>query len=186
MRCQPLRRALCSYLNMDEKVIIRKLTVEDAESVLSLMYQLDRESKFMLLEPEERTTTLEQQIQIIHSFNDSSNKVMYLLTNDEKAFGFIVGVGNTANRNKHCMSLVIGLLQAVTGQGFGKELVNKLEGWAISHGYSRLELTVMQHNERAKRLYESCGFEVEGLKRHSLVVDGEYVNELYMSKLLTA
>ncbi|EMW3084249.1 N-acetyltransferase, partial [Vibrio cholerae] len=85
---------------MDEKVIIRKLTVEDAESVLSLMYQLDRESKFMLLEPEERTTTLEQQIQIIHSFNDSSNKVMYLLTNDEKAFGFIVGVGNTANRNK--------------------------------------------------------------------------------------
>ncbi|HAS4414484.1 TPA: N-acetyltransferase, partial [Vibrio cholerae] len=27
---------------------------------------------------------------------------------------------------------------------------------------------------------------VEGLKRHSLVVDGEYVNELYMSKLLTA
>ncbi|WP_336942939.1 GNAT family N-acetyltransferase [Vibrio cholerae] len=171
---------------MDEKVIIRKVTVEDAESVLSLMYQLDRESKFMLLEPEERTTTLEQQIQIIHSFNDSSNKVMYLLTNDEKAFGFIVGVGNTANRNKHCMSLVISLLQAVTGQGFGKELVNKLEGWAISHGYSRLELTVMQHNERAKRLYESCAFEVEGLKRHSLVVDGEYVNELYMSKLLTA
>ncbi|MFG5041248.1 N-acetyltransferase, partial [Vibrio cholerae] len=28
---------------MDEKVIIRKVTVEDAESVLSLMYQLDRE-----------------------------------------------------------------------------------------------------------------------------------------------
>ncbi|MVB59515.1 N-acetyltransferase, partial [Vibrio cholerae] len=23
MRCQPLRRALCSYLSMDEKVIIR-------------------------------------------------------------------------------------------------------------------------------------------------------------------
>ncbi|MVB44685.1 N-acetyltransferase, partial [Vibrio cholerae] len=26
MRCQPFRRALCSYLSMDEKVIIRKLT----------------------------------------------------------------------------------------------------------------------------------------------------------------
>ncbi len=84
------------------------------------------------------------------------------------------------------MSLVIGVLQAFTGQGFGKELVNKLEVWAMSHGYSRLDLTVMQHNERAKRLYESCGFEVEGLKRYSLVVDGEYVDELYMSKLLTA
>ncbi|EGR0480171.1 N-acetyltransferase, partial [Vibrio cholerae] len=25
MRCPPLRRALCSYLSMDEKVIIRKV-----------------------------------------------------------------------------------------------------------------------------------------------------------------
>ncbi len=165
-------------------MIIRKVKVEDAQSVLSLMYQLDRESKFMLLEPEERTTTLEQQIQIIHSFNDSQNKVMYVITSNEKALGFITGIGNTANRNKHCMYLVIGLVQAISGQGFGKKLINNLEDWAISHGYSRLELTVMQHNERAKRLYESCGFKVEGLKQNSLVIDGKYVDELYMAKLL--
>ncbi|MDR7926538.1 GNAT family protein [Acidithiobacillus thiooxidans] len=169
---------------MGEEVIIRKVKVEDAKSVLSLMYQLDRESKFMLLEPEERTTTLEQQIQIIQSYNDSQNKVMYVLTNDDKALGFVDGIGNTANRNKHCMSLVIGLVQAISGKGFGKKLLNNLEGWAIHHGYSRLELTVMQHNERAKRLYESCGFKVEGLKRNSLVIDGKYVDELYMAKLL--
>ncbi|TXY36765.1 N-acetyltransferase, partial [Vibrio cholerae] len=30
-RWLPLKRALCSYLSMDEKVIIRKVTVEDAE-----------------------------------------------------------------------------------------------------------------------------------------------------------
>ncbi|OCX71047.1 GNAT family N-acetyltransferase [Acidithiobacillus thiooxidans] len=169
---------------MGEEVIIRKVKVEDAQSVLSLMYKLDRESKFMLLEPEERTTTLEQQIQIIQSYKDSQNKVMYVLTNDDKALGFVDGIGNTANRNKHCMSLVIGLVQAISGQGFGKKLLNNLEGWAIPHGYSRLELTVMQHNERAKRLYESCGFKVEGLKRNSLVIDGKYVDELYMAKLL--
>jgi RimJ/RimL family protein N-acetyltransferase len=28
------------------------------------------------------------------------------------------------------------------------------------------------------------GFEIEGTKRDSLIVDGEYVDELYMAKIL--
>jgi len=33
-------------------------------------------------------------------------------------------------------------------------------------------------------LYERAGFEREGIKRHSLWLDGRYVDELYMSKLI--
>ena len=43
----------------------------------------------------------------------------------------------------------------------------------------------MTHNESAKRLYLSRGFEIEGTKRNSLRIDGEYVDEFYMSKLLS-
>jgi len=45
---------------------------------------------------------------------------------------------------------------------------------------------VQVHNIRAIALYENCGFEREGLKRHSLRIDGTYVDEYYMSKLLAA
>ena len=67
--------------------------------------------------------------------------------------------------------------------GLGSELMAELENWARAHGFTRLELTVMTDNEPAKRLYAARGFEIEGTKRRSLLVDGQYVDELYMSKL---
>ena len=59
-----------------------------------------------------------------------------------------------------------------------------LESWAMENNCHRLELTVMSHNERAVALYTKCGFEREGVKRDSLFVNGKYVNEYYMSKLI--
>ena len=42
----------------------------------------------------------------------------------------------------------------------------------------------MVHNERAIRLYKKMGFEIEGTKKHSLFVNGQYVDEYYMAKIL--
>ena len=61
--------------------------------------------------------------------------------------------------------------------------MTRLEAWADEHEITRLELTVMAHNERAQRLYLSRGFEIEGTKRNSMRVDGAYVDELYMAKV---
>ncbi|WP_235869831.1 GNAT family N-acetyltransferase [Veronia nyctiphanis] len=36
----------------------------------------------------------------------------------------------------------------------------------------------------SEKVYEACGFEVEGIKRHSMVVDGQAVDEYMMAKLL--
>ena len=116
------------------------------------MYQLDNETKLMMLEPGERQTTLEQQAQIIASFVETKSKVMFVLADNRKIAGFVVGVGKTANRNKHSMSCVIGLKQAVAGNGYGRQLLNQLESWAWMNEYTRIELTVMCHNERAQGL----------------------------------
>jgi len=164
---------------------IRQVAVSDAASVLRLMHQLDIETRFMMLEPDERTTSLAQQRDILSSFVSEQNKAMFVLCEEGCAYGYVAGVGNSANRNKHSMYCVIGIQQSLAGQGFGKKLLKRLEAWAINHGFSRMELTVMCHNQRAKRLYDSCGFEVEGVKRQSLLVDGQFVDEFYMSKLLS-
>ena len=118
----------------------------------------------MMLEPGERQTTLEAQ-------------------DNEALVGFVVGIGNTANRNKHSMYCVIGVVQAAADMGLGNRLMAELENWAKAHGFTRLELTVIAHNERAKRLYLARGFDIEGTKRNSRLVDGKYVDELYMSKV---
>ncbi len=48
----------------------------------------------------------------------------------------------------------------------------------------RIELTVMTHNEAGIALYRRQSFEIEGVKKQSLLMDGQYVDEYYMAKLL--
>lgn len=66
--------------------------------------------------------------------------------------------------------LVIGVLEELGGRGIGGALLDEAACWAASAGHYRLELTVMAHNERAIRLYETKGFVREGKRTHSLRV----------------
>nr|WP_257144309.1 GNAT family N-acetyltransferase [Bacillus pseudomycoides] len=63
-------------------------------------------------------------------------------------------------------------------------MFKEVEKWARLHDIWRLELTVMAHNTRAQALYKKAGFEQEGVKKASLIVEGERVDEYYMAKLL--
>jgi RimJ/RimL family protein N-acetyltransferase len=55
--------------------------------------------------------------------------------------------------------------------------------WSSSVELHRLELTVHTTNLRALNLYLRQGFQVEGVRRHSLRVDGQYVDEYLMSRI---
>jgi len=44
----------------------------------------------------------------------------------------------------------------------------------------RLTGSTHYNNERAIRLYEKFGFEREGVKRHALRIDGQYIDALYI------
>ncbi len=68
--------------------------------------------------------------------------------------------------------------------GIGTALFKEIEKWARLHDVWRLELTVMAHNTRAKALYKKVGFEQEGLKKASLIINGKCVDEYCMAKLL--
>ena len=165
-------------------MIIRQITVNDAERFLNLSKALDQETTFMLLEPDERTTTVEQQQKHIETILDSDNQTMLVAEIDGQLIGFLGVFGMNVRRKKHSVYLVIGILQAYTGQGVGTKLFSELEKWAKEHDITRLELTVMVHNARAIALYKKLGFVIEGTKKHSLIIDGSYIDEYYMAKLL--
>ncbi|MBC7123627.1 MAG: GNAT family N-acetyltransferase, partial [Pseudothermotoga sp.] len=48
----------------------------------------------------------------------------------------------------------------------------------------KIQLEVMANNERAIRLYEKFGFEIEGRKKKAILLDDEYVDLLVMGKWL--
>jgi RimJ/RimL family protein N-acetyltransferase len=138
----------------------------------------------MMLEPGERTTTVEQQQAQIECLLPAENRAIFVAEHDGQLVGYLAAFGGEFKRNKHSVYIVIGILQDFTGQGIGTQLFLALEDWAHRQHIHRLELTVMTHNKAGIALYKRQGFEIEGTKRHSLLVNGLHVDEYYMAKLL--
>lgn len=102
--------------------------------------------------------------------------------------GTLVGTcGLTVNANprlRHSASIGLFVRTDWQGQGAGTALLNAVldlaDHWLM---LVRVELEVFSDNEEAIRLYESLGFQKEGLKRMSTVRGGRYVDEYVMARL---
>jgi RimJ/RimL family protein N-acetyltransferase len=74
---------------------------------------------------------------------------------------------------------------AVYGRGFGTEMTRLVLDFAFSVGLHRVELEVYGFNPRARRVYEKCGFQLEGRRRDALLWDGARHDALLMAVLRT-
>ena len=162
---------------------IRPIEVTDAEQFLGLSKKLD-ESNFMLYEAGERKTTIEQQRKSIETILAKQNNTLFVAEVESNLVGFIAAIGNQFLRNQHSAYLVLGVLDMYQGQGIATKLFDQLFDWAKENKLSRLELTVIKDNNKAFNLYKKMGFTLEGEKVHSLMIDGEPINEYYLYKLL--
>ena len=162
---------------------IRIAKTSDASQLVAVMKDA-QESGFMLFDPGERILTAEQFERYIEATNQKQNSAIFVATEEEKILGYIIVQGETPKRIAHCAYIVIGVHSASRGKGVGTALFTHTEQWAKEAGIQRLELTVIKHNEAAYHLYEKRGFEVEGVKQKSLKIDGEYVDQYYMAKMI--
>ncbi len=77
-------------------------------------------------------------------------------------------IGSSENRNK----------------GLGTFAIKEI----LKHAFydihlNRIELTVLEDNEIAKRVYSKIGFKQEGIKRNAIFKNGDYINMIIMSIL---
>lgn len=165
-------------------VTVRRAVEADAEHWLAVGHQLDHETKFMMLEPGERTQTVEQLRDAFRTSLETNNGVYLLAEVDGKIVGVMGAHRGAYRRNRHGAHIWVGILDAYTGQGIGRRLFEGVEAWAREQGLHRLDLTVLAHNARGIALYTKMGFEMEGRLRHSFRIDGEWIDELQMGKLL--
>jgi Acetyltransferases, including N-acetylases of ribosomal proteins len=164
-------------------MIIRKIKEEDSEKFLNMLKSLDYETKSMMYEPGERKTSIEEMKLNIKNIY-ASNSLMLIAEEEDNIIGFLSAERGFANRIKHSAYIVIGILKDYRGKKIGTKLFKELMDWALVNDITRLELTVMTHNEGAIKLYKEMGFKIEGLKENSLMVDGKYIDEYYMAKVL--
>jgi len=87
---------------------------------------------------------------------------------------------------RHSGVLGIGLVGEYRGRGLGEKLLLMTLEAAHAFGLTRVELSVRHDNARALGLYRKVGFEIEGRKRHAVLVDGVYHDLILMGLLLDA
>ncbi|WP_174612754.1 GNAT family N-acetyltransferase [Virgibacillus ihumii] len=165
-------------------MIIREIKIADAESFSWVTQQVEASSDYMLWESGEREPDSEQQLKMIEKFQQQRNSTILVAEHDSRLAGYLIAIGGNANRNRHSVHIVAGILQEYRGKGIGSKLFQGLEKWAFQQGTHRLELTVATRNNAGLSLYQKMGFEIEGTKRNSLFINGEFVDEYYMGKLL--
>ena len=71
------------------------------------------------------------------------------------------------------------------GQGIGNKLLDLQDEFAKSIGVTRIEATVRSQNDRGIKLYTHHGFVIEGTRRQSALIDGQFTDEYFISKILT-
>ena len=161
---------------------IRKIQMKDADNYLNMLLNLDNETKFMMFEPGERSTDINIAKNIIEK-SINGDKLVLVATDSENIVGFISAQRGGPKRIKHTAYIVIGIREKFRGKGIGSKLFSELDIWARENNITRLELSVICSNVVAKHLYEKNGFEVEGIKRNAMIIDGKYVDEFSMAKL---
>ncbi|NPC91519.1 GNAT family N-acetyltransferase [Bacillus sp. WMMC1349] len=95
-------------------MIIRPVSGNDAQQFLELNKKLD-ESGFMLYEPGERKTTVEEQRKSLERIQFEKKSIFFVAEVDNKIVGFIAAIGGKVKRNQHSAYLVLGVLEEYQG-----------------------------------------------------------------------
>lgn len=163
---------------------IRKAEERDTENFAKLIQEVESSTDFMLFGPGERKFNPDAQRKMIKTLTSEENSTILLAEAASGLAGYTIAKGGSAARNKHSAYLVVGIKEGHRGTGVGTRLFEELISWGREIKLHRLELTVMSENKAGIALYKKMGFEIEGTKKQSLLVHGQYKDEYYMGKIL--
>ena len=167
-----------------DRPVLRIAGPDDAAALMKLKQRLDEETSFMLLEPHERDTSIQALSRHLDEVSRSENSVVIVADRRGDLAGYVELVGGKFRRNRFTTHVVIGVLAEASGKGVGGGLLEEAKRWAAARGLRRMELNVMAHNHRAIALYERAGFVREGRRVDCLLIDGKFLDELYMAMIL--
>lgn len=163
---------------------LREIHETDADAFLRLMEQVAQESPYTLHLPGEKKTSIREQRDEIREILSIPNQTILIVEDRDQLVAWLAAYGGGYERNAHSVTIGIGVMQAYQHRGLGTQLFERMETWAWERKIRRLELLVAATNKPAIGLYRKMGFQIEGTKRDSYRMNGEFINEYLMAKLL--
>lgn len=159
---------------------IRPARGEDAAALVALGTAIGSEEGAWLLTSAGWRSVAEER-RYLRALKRYPDAAVFVAEEDGELVGRLSLARDAHPASRHVADL--GLMVAATHRrrGVGRKLLDQAAAWAREAGVHKLELHVFPWNEPAIRLYETFGFEREGLRRAHYRRDGDYVDAILMA-----
>ncbi|MBZ2153302.1 GNAT family N-acetyltransferase [Streptococcus australis] len=166
-------------------LFLKEAEASDAERLLDFFKAVATESEFMTLAPEGLGMTKQELEIFAETQAQTDNQLCLLLYLGEDLVG-VLNIAADQNRAlRHIGDVFIVVRKAYWNKGLGRILLEEGIAWAEGTNLLRkLDLSVQVRNERAIHLYQTLGFEIEGLRKRGVYKEGEYLDVYLMGKLI--
>jgi RimJ/RimL family protein N-acetyltransferase len=169
------------------RFIIRSAMEKDAKCLSEVRVQIDGETENLDREQGEAYIDESGFKKVIKEDTERSNHLFLVAEVNNRIVGFCRCEGSELKRSSHKVEFGVCVLKDYWGYGIGKRFLEESIQWADTNGIKKINLKVLETNDKAIKLYQKNGFEVEGtLKNDKLLSDGNYYNTILMGRLRQA
>ncbi|WP_343604871.1 GNAT family protein [Fluviicola sp.] len=168
------------------EILLRHVTVEDAEKIIPFVQGFVYEEEFVPLSEGEFNPTLEEERAVLKNYVERANSLFLVA---EAPDGTIIGNlnldGNQRKIMRHTAVFGMGMHKGWQGCGLGTALLQNAVDWGRDH--SELELIYLQvyaENESGLALYRKIGFREHGRMPKVFKQNGRYHDEISMHLVL--
>ncbi len=155
--------------------LIRRAEPKDAKGVINCMQSVMDERVFLVSEYYLLTERGEQER--IRSPDD----LTVVAEKDSEIIGVLTIQRGMYRKNRHTANLGIAIKTGHRRKGLGRKLISSGIDWCRDNYVKKLNLEVFSSNTNAIGLYETMGFVVEGARKGQFVIDGKYVDDVFMT-----
>jgi len=159
---------------------IRPARGEDAAPLVAMGTAIGREEGAWLLTSAGWRSVAEER-RYLRALKRYPDAAVYVAEEDGQLVGRLSLARDPHPASHHVADLGLMVAASHRRRGVGRMLLEQAAAWAQESDVRKLELHVFPWNEPAIRLYETFGFEREGVRREHYRRDGEYVDAILMA-----
>jgi RimJ/RimL family protein N-acetyltransferase len=165
-------------------VEVRLAAERDVPALIALINRLAAEASLLFVVPIDPDTGAEDLCHFLRAAAVSGNNAVLVAADGDRLVGLATATGGVHPAKQSTIEIGIGVLETHHGRGIGRALMTGLEDWARGAGIRRLQLPVVTSNTPAIALYRKSGLTIEGTLRDSVWVNGRYLDQYMMAKLI--